>query len=66
MADTVKVNGHGMTESEIEKIVARELRWKVKNERAKIAAKLLKVKVQAAGITVTDAEVDAEIARLGK
>jgi hypothetical protein len=66
MADTVKVNGHGMTEAEIEKIVARELKWKTKNERNKVAARLLKAKIAEAGIKVTEAEIDAAIAEQRK
>jgi hypothetical protein len=67
MADTaIKVNGQGMTEIEIEKLVARELRWKEKNLRNKVANRLLKAKVKESGLVVTDAEIDAELARLKK
>ena len=66
MANQEKVNGYGMSDAELQKLVARELKWKVKNERNKVAHKLLMAKVKAAGLVVTDAEIDAEIAKLEK
>ena len=50
MADQVKDNGHGMTDAEIEKLVARELKWKTKNERNKVADRLFKAKIAGLGI----------------
>jgi hypothetical protein len=70
MASTAKneehVNGFGMSDEQIKKLVARELRYKVRNQRAKIAHKLLQEKIKAAGIEVSDEEIDAEIAKLEK
>ncbi len=70
MANTAKneehVNGFGMPDEKIQKLVERERKWQVKNQRNKVAAKLLKIKIKEAGIVVTDAEVDAELARMEK
>ncbi|MEW6658786.1 MAG: SurA N-terminal domain-containing protein [Thermodesulfobacteriota bacterium] len=68
MANTVEKteNGFGMSNAEIQKLVERELKWKTKALRNKIKAKLLKAKIEEAGITVTDAEIDAEIAKMEK
>jgi len=66
MADTAKVNGFGMDDAEIKKLVARELKWKERNLRNKVSHRLLMAKVKEAGLKVTDAEIDAEIAKLGK
>jgi hypothetical protein len=55
-----------MDDAAIKKLVERELRWKVKNERNKVAARLLKEKIKAAGIVVSEQEIDAEIAKQGK
>lgn len=62
MANTEKVNGFGMDDAAIKKLVEREKKWQVKNQRNKIAAKLLKAKIQEAGLVVTDAEIDEAIA----
>lgn len=59
-------NGFGMSNEEIQKLVEREKKWKTKALRNKIANRLLKAKVLAAGLTVTDEEIDQEIARLNK
>ena len=66
MADQAKVNGFGMTDAEIQKLVARELKGREKGLRNRISHKLLIAKAKAVGLTPTDAEVDAEIAKLGK
>jgi hypothetical protein len=63
MANQAKVNGYGMTDVELQKLVDREKKWKVKNQRNKIAAKLLKAKIAEAGITVSAEEIDAAIAQ---
>lgn len=66
MADQAKANGFGVSDAELQKLVDREKKWKVKNQRNKVAHKLLMAKVKEAGLKVTDAEIDAEIAKLGK
>ncbi|TRZ51883.1 hypothetical protein D4S03_04320 [bacterium] len=65
MADKKGSNGFGMSDEAIQKLVNREKKWQIKNQRNKIAAKLLKAKILAAGITISDAEIDAAIASQG-
>jgi hypothetical protein len=67
MANTAKndehVNGFGMTNDEIQKLVDQKKKWDLKNARNKVANRILKEKIKAAGITVTEKEIDEAIAQ---
>jgi len=66
MADTAKSsNGFGMSDAEIKKLVARELKGREKGMRNRVSHKLLVAKAKAAGLTPTEGEIDAEIAKMG-
>ncbi len=56
-----KENGFGMSDEEIRKLVEREQSRKAKNLRQRVAQRLFMKKAKAAGITVSDAEIDAEL-----
>ncbi|MDO9531600.1 MAG: hypothetical protein Q7O12_05650 [Deltaproteobacteria bacterium] len=66
MANKGMENGFGMETEKIQKLVEREKKWQIKNQRNKIAAKLLKAKIAEAGIVVTEQEIDAAIAQQGE
>jgi hypothetical protein len=66
MADTAKVNGFGLSDAELQKLVDRDRKAKEKNLRNRVGHKLLMAKVRTAGLVVTDAEIDAEIAKMKK
>lgn len=58
-------NKFGMTDEELTQLVEREKARKEKNLRGRIYQKIIKQKIKAAGITVSDAEIDAELAKQG-
>ena len=58
-------NKFGMTDEELTQLVEREKARKEKNLRFRIAQNILKQKIKAAGITVSEAEIDAELAKQG-
>jgi hypothetical protein len=58
-------NKFGMTDEALAKLVEREQARKDKDRRAYTTQKLLLRKAKDAGINVSDAEIDAELAKMG-